>query len=128
MAVNEEGRQIEIATELSEMARTLAHSTRSVPNPSESYELLILLRAAQDSLAQVYAQLATWHGAAVDGKHYDGEDGHGIPGVPAVGAHGQATALLNMAAASATEAAELVDKAVSANAVVRWFDEVKETA
>jgi hypothetical protein len=128
MSVNEEGRQIEIADELVEVARTLAHSTRTVPHPSNSYELLASLRSAQESLAQVYAQLAAWHEAAVDGTHYNGEDGHGIPGIPAVGASGQAPALLNMAAASATKAADLVSKAQSANAVVRWFDDVKETA
>jgi hypothetical protein len=128
MSVNEEGRQTEIANELAEVTRTLAHSTRTVPHPSNSYELLASLRSAQESLAEVYAQLATWHGAAVDGTHYNGEDGHGIPGIPAVGAHGQATHLLNMAAASATKAADLVSKAHSANAVVRWFDDVKEPA
>ena len=125
MSVNEEGRQREIADELAEVARTLAHSTRTVPHPSDSYELLASLRSAQDSLTQVYTQLAAWHGAAVDGTHYNGEDGHGIPGLPAAGTFGQATALLNMAADSAAKAADLVDKAQSANAVVRWFDDVK---
>lgn len=128
MSVNEEGRQTEIANQLAEIARTLAHSTRAVPRPSDSYELLGTLCAAQESLAQVYAQLAAWHGAAVGGKHFDGGDVRSIPGAPAVGAEGLATGLLNMAAASATEAAELVNKAYSANGVVRWFDDVKETA
>jgi hypothetical protein len=102
MSVNEEGRQIEIADELAEVARTLVHSTRTVPHPSDSYELLASLRSAQESLAQVYTQLAA-------------------------GTYGQATALLNMAADSATKTADLVGKAHSANAVVRWFDDVKET-
>ena len=128
MATNEEGRQTEIANELVEIAQTLAHSTRAVPRPSDSYELLASLSAAQESLAQVYKQLAAWHEAAVDGKHYTGEDDHSIPGAPAVGTHGHTTSLLTMAAASATEAAELVNEAHSANGVVRWFDEVKETA
>lgn len=128
MAINEEGRQAEIAHELVEVAQTLAHSTRAVPRPSDSYELLGALSAAQESLAQVYAQLAAWHGAAVDGTHYNGEDDHSIPGAPAAGPHGHATQLLTAAAASATEAAELINKAHSANGVVRWFDEVKATA
>lgn len=128
MSVNEEGRQTEIADELSEVARRLAHSTRTVPRPSDSYELLASLRSAQESLAQVYAQLAAWHGAVVEGTHYNGEDAHSIPGAPAVGAHGHVTSLLRMAVASATEAAELVTEAHSANGVVRWFDDVKETA
>ncbi|POH69173.1 hypothetical protein C3B59_05920 [Cryobacterium zongtaii] len=125
MAVNEEGRQTEIAGELAEAARTLAHSTRIVPRPSDSYELLASLRSAQDSLAQVYAQLAAWHEAAADGTHYNGEDDHGTPGLPAVGPDGQATGLLNLAAASAATTADLVARAHAANAVVRWFDEVK---
>ena len=36
MAVNEEQRQRAVAVELAEVARTLAHSTREVPVPSES--------------------------------------------------------------------------------------------
>lgn len=37
MAVNEQHRQVEIARELAEQARTLAQSTRDVPAPFESY-------------------------------------------------------------------------------------------
>lgn len=40
MAINEEQRQLEIAAEVEELARTLAHSTRDVPNPRDSYRLL----------------------------------------------------------------------------------------
>jgi hypothetical protein len=55
MAINQEGRQIEIANQLVEAARTLAHSTRSIPNPSDSYQLLGALGAVQEALAQIYA-------------------------------------------------------------------------
>ena len=125
MAVNEEGRQVEIANDLVELTQSLVHSTRAVPRPSDSYDLLGDLRAAQEALAQVYTQLAAWHGAAVAGTHYNGEDGRGMAGVPAAGPEGQVSGLLTMAAASATEAAALVSRAHSANGVVRWFDEVK---
>ncbi|WP_104198718.1 hypothetical protein [Cryobacterium sp. Y29] len=125
MAINAENRQAEIADELSEVARTLAHSTRSVPHPAESYGLLGDLQAAQDALVQVYEQLATWHGAVVDGTHYNGEDGRGLKGVPAAGPDGHIAGLLKMAAASAAEAAALVSRAHSANGVVRWFDDAK---
>ncbi|TFC94508.1 MULTISPECIES: hypothetical protein [Cryobacterium] len=130
MSDNEEGRQNEIADELAKVARLLSHSTRSVPRPSDSYELLASLRSAQDSLALVYAQLAAWHQAAVGEMHYSGRDALSIPGVPATatGAREQVTLLLKIAAASAAEAADLVSKAHSANGAVRWFDEVKETA
>jgi hypothetical protein len=40
MAINEETRQLEIAREVESLTRTLAHSTRTIPNPSESYNLL----------------------------------------------------------------------------------------
>lgn len=126
MAINEEGRQTEIADELAEVAQALAHSTRTVPRPSDSYALLGALQVAQDSLAQVYAQLATWHGAVVDGTHYNGEDGRGMSGVPAAGPDGQVSGLLKMAAASAAESAALVRRAHSANGVVRWFDDIKK--
>ncbi len=39
MVVNEQHRQVEIAVELDEAARTLAHSTRDIPNPIDSYRL-----------------------------------------------------------------------------------------
>lgn len=39
MAVNEEDRQLAIAGELEAVARMLAHSTRTVPNPPDAYGL-----------------------------------------------------------------------------------------
>ncbi|ASD24161.1 hypothetical protein B7495_18590 (plasmid) [Cryobacterium sp. LW097] len=130
MSANEDGSQIEIADELAEVARSLAHATRTVPRPSDSYELLGVLQVAQQSLAQVYTHLATWHRDTVEGTHCNGTDGHSLYGVPATvaGASEQVTLLLKIAAASASETADLVGKAQAANGVVCWFDEVKETA
>lgn len=122
MAINQEGRQIEIANQLVEAARTLAHSTRSIPNPSDSYQLLGALGAVQEALAQIYAQTAAWHRSAVDGTHYSGEDGRSTSDIPATE---EAAALLESATASASRAANRVDAALSANGVIRWFDAVK---
>lgn len=74
MVVNEEHRQVEVARELSSQARTLAHSTRDVPAPFDSYTLLGELVATVDDLEQVCQQLGAWHSLVVDGEHYAGED------------------------------------------------------
>src|SRR3546814_8076620 len=74
MAVNEEHRQVEVARDLSSQARTLAHSTRDVPAPFDSYTLLGELVATVDDLQQVCQQLGLWHSRVVDGEHYAGED------------------------------------------------------
>lgn len=123
MAVNEEQRQVAIAAELAEAARTLAHSTRQIPRPFDSYTLLGELSAAQRSLAQVYEQLAVWHGQVEAGIHHDGED----PSARAEdygtgGAAGRAASLLREAAERAGLAEDSLREAHSANAVVRWFD------
>ncbi|MBD8518875.1 hypothetical protein [Plantibacter sp. CFBP 8804] len=74
MAVNEESRQLEIAAEVEAAVRSLAHSTRTVVNPADSYRMLGELGATIDSLTQVCAQLATWHKGTVSGKQYTGDD------------------------------------------------------
>ena len=53
MAINEETQQVEIADQLAEIVKTLAHSTRAVPKPSDSYALIADLAQAQEILAQV---------------------------------------------------------------------------
>lgn len=114
MAINEERRQRAVAAELEAAARTLAHSTRAVPNPADSYELLGELGATADHLAQVLAQLASWHDAAQDGTTYNGEDG-GRTGSPQA-----AAAELHAAARAVTEASQHISRAHAHNAVVRW--------
>ena len=64
----------EVAAEVEELTRTLAHSTRDVPNPQDSYRILGELGAIIDHVAQVCEQLASWHSRVEDGKHYEGED------------------------------------------------------
>ena len=121
MTVNEQHRQIEVARDLSAHARTLAHSTRDVPTPFDSYTLLGELTSAVDDLEQVCRQLGTWHASVVDGKHYAGEDERGD------GATGTVTAAAELERASAAlgSASAALRAAHSANGVVCWFDAVQ---
>lgn len=118
MAVNEQHRQVEVARDLSAQAQTLAHSTREIPAPFDSYMLLGELVATVDALEQVSRQLGAWHGRVVDGIHYEGEDARGD------GATGTVTAAadLERAAAALAAAGAALRAAHSANGVVRWFD------
>lgn len=121
MAINEESRQLEIAAETEELTRTLAHSTRDVPHPLQSYRMLGELGATLDHLAQVCAQLSTWHSRAEDGTHYDGEDG-GRTGSPRAAADELRTASSALRLASGH-----IGKAHTHNSVVRWHAEPKQT-
>ncbi len=118
MTVNEQHRQIEVAGDLEVLAKTLAHSTRDVPAPFDSYALLGELTATVDHIEQVCRQLAAWHANVVDGTHYAGEDDRGD------GATGTVTAAaeLERAAAALDAASAALRAAHSANGVVRWFD------
>lgn len=116
MTINEEGRQLAIASELEATARTLAHSTRAVPSPADSYRLLGELNATADHLAQVLKQLAAWHSSAEDGVHYNGEDGGTVASPTA------ACIELTEASQAVAKAAEHIGRAHSHNGVVRWYD------
>lgn len=116
MAINEEGRQTEVAAELSEAARTLAHSTRNVPNSADSYALIGELSATMQSIRQVAEQLRQWHANAVDGAQYDGDDGSGDG---RAGEHTQ-THLRNAADLLWNAAVEL-DQAHAENGRIRWI-------
>jgi hypothetical protein len=124
MAVNEEQRQWAVAVELAEVARTLAHSTRDVPVPSESYSMLGELTATLADLEQVCRQLAAWHERVIDGVHYEGEDARGD------GATGTVTAAaeLERAATALASAETALRQAHSANGIVRWFDSADRAA
>lgn len=117
MAINEEQRQLEIAAEVEELARALAHSTRDVPHPRDSYRLLGELGATIDHLAQVIDQLGKWHSRTEDGTHYDGEDGDGTGSARAAG--DELTAAANMLRLASSH----VHRAHGHNGVVRWYDE-----
>ena len=72
MAINEEYRQLEVAAEVEELTRTLAHSTRDVPNPRDSYRMLGELGATSTTLRR---SVSRWLGRVEDGMHCEGEGG-----------------------------------------------------
>ncbi|MFD1722408.1 hypothetical protein [Amnibacterium endophyticum] len=119
MAVNEPQRQVQIAVELEETARSLAHSTREVPNPADSYRLLAELGRATDHLQQTVRQLSAWHRRVVDGQEYRGEDenGDGVTGTL------EAAEQLEAAADALDHASDAIRAAHAANGVVRWVGE-----
>lgn len=119
MAINEETRQLEIAREVEELTRTLAHSTRTVPHPNESYNLIAELGLIVDHLQQVSKQLAQWHQGVVDGTHYNGLEGekyapeHVVP-------------FLHSAVNALGEASGALGSAHSINSGIRWYEEAQE--
>ena len=115
--MNEEGRQVEVAEAMEEQSRTLAHSTRDVPSPPDSYRLLGELNATVTHLEQVCQQLSVWHTNAIDGVHYAGEDERGDGATGTV----LAAAELDRAATALQAAGDAIASAHSANGVVRWM-------
>ena len=120
MDIHAESPHLIVADRLQQAARDLAHITRTLQYPSDSYELLGQLVATQRVLGQIFTQLADWHASAQDGIHFNGEDGRGA---------GQAAGVIR-AELALREAAELADKtddavmlALTANGVIRWFDD-----
>lgn len=114
--MNDEHRQTEVADEVEAASRQLAHSTRNVPNPPDSYRLLGDLGATSRHLAQVAAQLAHWHDRVAEGTEHAGEDERG----DGTGTSTAAQAL-RQAAAALNDAAGHVETAHAANGVVRWI-------
>lgn len=116
MSTNEEHRQRAVAAEVEEAARTLAHSTRTVPFPADSYELLGELRSTVDHLEQVCRQLATWHETTANRAQIDGNSGGATAHERAHGA----AADLTSAARALDEASTLISRAHTSNAVLHW--------
>lgn len=113
--MNDESRQTEVAGEVEAAARQLAHSTRSVPNPPDSCQLVGSLGASASHLAQVAEQLARWHDHVSEGVEHDGEDEQGNGTGVRVAAEA-----LHQAAAALKNAAAHIYTAHSASSVVRW--------
>jgi hypothetical protein len=118
MAINEEHRQADVAAELEATARTLAHSTRAVPVPADSYLLVGELSATAEHLVQVCQQLAVWHEKAAEGVHFEDERDRGLDGTPGTEV---AAAGLREAAAALDVAATALRAAHSGNGVVSWY-------
>ena len=119
--INEEHKQVEVARELEALAKTLAHSTRDIPTPSDSYALLAELATTIESIEQGCRQIAARQERAFDGTHYFGEDERGDGGTGTVTAADE----LRRAAAALDVASTAVRAAQSANGVVRWVDTVQ---
>lgn len=115
MTINEEHRQAEVAAEVEQAARTLAHSTRAVPVPSDSYGLLGELHATTSHLAQVCQQLGRWHATARDQGHM-----HDPTDQAAAASATMAADALEKASASLEAATQQIMAAHSANAPIRW--------
>lgn len=129
MAINEEDRQLALAGELEALARTLAHSTRNVPNPQDSYALIGELRSTVGHLTQVLKQLGSWHKNAVEGKHYAGIDAEGYftPGIEITDERRAQFVQFDVGVSLETAAAELwiaestLGQAHTASGAVRWY-------
>lgn len=119
MVIDAEHRQVEVAEALEEAARTLAHSTRTIPAPADSYRLLAELARTTDHLQQAVRQLSAWHRTVEDGREYAGEDerGDGVTGTL------EAASQLEAAANALDHAGEALRAAHAANGVVRWIGE-----
>ena len=108
MAINDEGRQVQIADQLSETVRSLAHSTRNVPAPADSYALLGNLSASIWSLGQVADQLGRWHANAAEASDERRECEN-------------AETYLRTAADLLRNAGEQLDQAHAENGRIRWL-------
>lgn len=67
MAINEEGRQRELVAELEDLARSVTHSTRRIPDVQDLYGMLGDLRATLDHIAQTLRQFAAWRSREAGG-------------------------------------------------------------
>jgi hypothetical protein len=122
MAENDTSAAVTAAENLDAVSGDLVRLTREVLRPSDSHQLLGNLTTAQESLAQVYVQLAEWHSQVVQGVHYAGEE---EPGGSGNAGWLRAELALEEAARSARAVAEALKRAHSANGLAEWFDEVR---
>lgn len=117
MTINDEHRQLDLVREAEEALRTLAHSTRNVPQAQESYALLGVLADLIHHTSQVCDQLAGWHNRAVPGKHYTGEtNGHVVDSSIAVAGD------LSLATKALRAASSHVHQAHQRSSLISWHD------
>lgn len=123
MTKTSDSHQIAAARQLEEVAKKFAEATASIPNPSETGDLLLSLGSVQSTLSGVYAALAQWHGEVVEGVHHGGEDhrAHAMnPGWV------RADVALREAAKYGEDAAEALARAHAANDVALWYEEIRD--
>ncbi|MDQ0241445.1 hypothetical protein [Arthrobacter bambusae] len=106
------------ATRLADAARDLAHATRVLNTPSDSYSVMGRLVDTQRSIQQVLEQLAEWHRSTSAGRHFsEGHDESTLGIITAI-------AELDLAAQQADGLQETISRAHGGSSVVRWFDDV----
>lgn len=110
------------ARRVEEAARDLVRSTHEIPRPSDVHEVLGALKSAQGMLTQTYEQLATWHAEVVQGVHHAGADEAEDSGSPV---WLRAEYALHEAAHYSENAVDALERSRSANAIARWFDEIR---
>ncbi|SDQ21694.1 hypothetical protein [Leucobacter chromiiresistens] len=103
------------AAELGEAARGLAHATRHIEHPADTYQVLGSLHYALTSVQQSLSQLASWHhqhsgyAATDDGNQQAGQE------------HAEkAGGWARIAAASLDQVVDLVMRAQGENGRIAW--------
>ena len=103
------------AGKAAEALRGLAHATRTIPDPSDSYRVLGSLSTALASLQQSLDQLADWHDRNADhATNDDGDHRAGRYEAAIAGAH------LRDAADSIQQAHRSLNAAFSHNGRIAW--------
>jgi hypothetical protein len=103
---------------MAEAATELAHSTRHLERPSDSYVILGEILEAQRSIKQTLRQLAEWHRTTAAGVHYAEQHEESALGIMT------SVAELDLAAQQAEGLHETLARAYGGNSVVQWFDRI----
>lgn len=103
------------ADELGEVARSLAHTTRHIDRPADTYQMLGSLHYALTKVQQSLNQLASWHhqhrtDAATDDGNLEAGHEHAE----------KAGGWLQVAAASLNQVVDLVMRAQGENGRIAW--------
>lgn len=113
---------IEAALQLERDATAVADALRTISRPSDVAGVIGALERAQQVLAEVYGGLASWHREAELGVHHAGEQD---PQVPTNRGWVRAEVALEEAAQYSHDTVAALQRARSANATARWFDEIR---
>jgi len=114
--------QVRAAQRLADAAHDLAVWVQAIPRPSDVEFLLRQLQDTQGNLANALRLLADWHGETVPGVHHAHD---GTPGAVANPASRRAELALREAAQYADDATDAVKRALDANELAEWFDEIR---
>lgn len=115
MAIGEGNDLSHRADQLRVTVHALARCSTDFRRPLGSFVLLGTLADAQRTLAQIYEQLAHWHGDVIEGTHYKGD--HAERSGPQ-----RAESALRNAAGHAEAAADSIQEAHRASGATQWCD------